>query len=295
MRTVYKLILIALLAAGIAACGKQNAGNADDSQVLATVNGTPVTNGELRAFVRMQTQGQEPVLTAVQRASLIKSLVKMESVAQAARKAGVDKNPDTQAELHLTDNDILVQAMLESYAKSHQPTDAELKSAYDAKVKAMDPNQYKARHILVKDQAQAQDIIKQLNKGASFATLAGKYSQDPGSAKNGGELGDWFSGSTMVPEFAHALSGLKKGQITQQPVQTQYGWHVIQLEDVRTNQPPSFEQMHDQLVNEVQNKAVGDYIKQITDSAKVDIKDTGAAPAASVPATAPAAGTAAKP
>lgn len=290
MRTASRFIFIALLGLGLAACGKQNGGNADDSQVLATVNGSPITNGELRAFVRMQTQGQEPVLTAEQRASVIKSLAKMESVAQAARKAGVDKKPDTQAELHLTENDILVQALLQDYAKSHQPTDADLKAAYEAKVKAMDPNQYKARHILVKDQAQAQDIISQLNKGANFATLAKKYSMDPGSAPNGGELGDWFSGSTMVPEFAHALAGLKKGEYTKQPVQTQYGWHIIQLEDVRTNQPPSFEQMHDQLVSEVQNKAVGDYIKQISDSAKVDIKD--AAPAPAMPMAAPAAGTA---
>lgn len=293
MRTVYKLIIIALLVAGIAACGKKDGGNADDSQVLATVNGSPITSGELRAFVRMQTQGQEPVLTAEQRASVIKSLAKMESVAQAARKAGVDKKPETQAELHLTENDILVQALLQDYAKSHQPTDADLKAAYEAKVKAMDPNQYKARHILVKDQAQAQDIISQLNKGANFAALAKKYSMDPGSAPNGGELGDWFSGSTMVPEFAHALAGLKKGEYTKQPVQTQYGWHIIQLEDVRTNQPPSFEQMHDQLVSEVQNKAVGDYIKQISDSAKVDIKD--AAPAPAMPMAAPAAATSAKP
>ncbi|HSN17949.1 MAG TPA: peptidylprolyl isomerase [Gammaproteobacteria bacterium] len=289
MRKAYKLIFIALLVAGLAACGKHG-GNTDDSQVLATVNGSPITQADLRAFVRMQAQGQEPVLTPVQRASLIKTLVKMETVAQAARKAGVDKDPITQAEMHLNNNDILVQTLLENYAKSHQPTEAELKSAYDAKVKAMDPNQYKARHILVKDQAQAQDIINQLNKGANFATLAKKYSQDPGSAKNGGELGDWFSGSTMVPEFAHALAGLKKGEYTKQPVQTQYGWHVIQLEDVRPNQAPSFEQMHEQLTSELQNKAIDDYIKQITGSAKVDIKDTGAAPEASTPA--PAAGTA---
>ena len=288
MRTVYKLTLIALLAVGIAACGKRG-GNTDDSQVLATVNGSPITNADLRAFVRMQAQGQEPVLTPVQRASLIKALVKMQSVAQAARKAGMDKDPVTQAEMQLNNDDILVQALLENYAKSHQPSEADLKAAYDAKVKAMDPNQYKARHILVKDPAQAQDIINQLNKGANFAALAKKYSQDPGSAQNGGELGDWFSGSTMVPEFAHALAGLKKGEYTKQPVQTQYGWHVIQLEDLRPNQVPSFEQMHDQLVSELQNKAVSDYIKQVSDSAKVDIKDTGAA--ASVPAPVPAAST----
>src|SRR6201999_1192539 len=129
--------------------------------------------------------------------------------AQQARKDGVDKQPDVQAELQLSGNSILAQNLVEGYLKKHQPTDADLKAAYDAKVKAMDPHQYKARHILVKDKAQAEDIIAQLNKGGNFAALAKKNSLDTGSAQNGGELGDWFSGSTMVPEFAGALAKLK--------------------------------------------------------------------------------------
>lgn len=289
MRIAYKLMFIILLASGMAACGKHG-GNADDSQVLATVNGSPITQADLRAFVRLQAQGQEPVLTPVQRASLIKALTRMESVAQAARKAGVDKDPVIQASMHLDDDNLLVQTLLEKYAKDHQPSEADLKSAYDTKVKAMDKNEYKARHILVKDEGQAKDIIAQLHKGANFATLAQKYSLDKMSAASGGDLGDWFPPSKMVPEFGQALATLKKGEITPQPVQTQYGWHVIQLEDVRPNQVPSFEQMHDELMGELQNKAVDDYIKQITDAAKVDIKDSGAAPQA--PTAAPAAGTA---
>jgi peptidyl-prolyl cis-trans isomerase C len=292
MRTVYKLILIALLAAGIAACNKQGA-NKDDDQVLATVNGTPITNSTYRAFLREQANGQEPELNPIQKASLVKQLVKLEIVAQAARKAGMDKTPDTQAELQLTGNDIMAQALLQDYAKKHQPSEADIKAAYDQKVKAMDTHQYKARHILVTDQAQAKDIIAKLGKGANFATLAKTYSLDKQSAKDGGELGDWFSTDKMVPEFGAALKMLKKGEITPQPVQTQYGWHVIQLEDVRETVAPSLEQMHDELANQMQSKLIQDYMKQLTDAAKVDMKTPD--PTAPIALPAPAAASATKP
>ena len=278
MRIASRLILLALLGLGLAACNKQGAGNPGDATVLATVNGSPITQGMLDSFVRQQANGQLPQLSPVQKASLVKTMVNMELLAQQARKDGVDKQSDVQAELQLTDNSILAQNVVEGYLKKHQPSDADLKAAYDAKVKAMDPHQYKARHILVKDQATAKDIIAQLNKGANFAALAKKDSMDPGSAQNGGELGDWFSGNTMVPEFATALAKLKKGEYTKEPVQTQYGWHVIMLEDVRDQVPPSMDQMREQLGNDMQRKTIDDYIKQLNDSAKINI----------VPAAAPA-------
>jgi peptidyl-prolyl cis-trans isomerase C len=278
MRIASRLILIALLGLGLAACNKGGS-NAADGAVLATVNGTPITQGMLDSFVREQAQGQLPQLTPVQKASLVKTMVNMELLAQQARKDGVDKQSDVAAEMQLSTNSILAQNQMESYLKKHQPTDADLKAAYDAKLKAMDPHQYKARHILVKDKTQADDIIAQLNKGGNFAALAKKYSVDPGSAPNGGELGDWFSGSTMVPEFGQALAKLKKGEYTRQPVQTQYGWHVIQLEDVRDQVPPSMDQMREQLANDMQRKTVDDYIKQLRDSAKI----TTAEPAAPAP------------
>jgi len=285
MRIASRFIFIALLGLGLAACHKQAGGSADGT-VLATVNGTPITEGMLDAFVREQTQGQMPELNPVQKASLIKTMVNMELLAQQARKDGVDKQPDVQAELQLTANSILAQNAVEAYLKKHQPSDADLKVAYEDKIKAMDPHQYKARHILVKDEATAQGIIAQLNKGANFATLAKKDSMDPGSAPNGGELGDWFSGNTMVPEFAQALAKLKKGEYTKEPVKTQYGWHVIQLEDVRDQAPPSMDQMREQLANDMQRKTVDDYIKKLNDSAKVEITQ------ASSPAPAPMSGAA---
>ncbi len=289
MRILSRLIILALLGLGLAACNKTPAGGkADDAQVLATVNGTAITNGELRAFVRAQTGGQEPPLNPVQKASVVKTLVNMELLAQAARKAGVDKQPDTQADLKTSDNSILAQVYIQNYLKDHQPSDADIKAAYDERIKGTDSHEYKARHILVKDEAQAKDIIAQLDKRADFGKLAKKYSQDPGSAANGGELGgDWFSGSTMVPEFAAALAKLKKGEITQEPVHTQYGYHVIQLEDVREQAPPSLDQMREQIMNDMQRKAVESYIKQLTDAAKVTYP-APAAPSTPAPAAASA-------
>ena len=286
MRIASRLIFIALLGIGLAACNKHAGGDAADGTVLATVNGTAITEGMLDSFVRQQANGQLPQLSPVQKASLVKTMVNMELLAQQARKDGVDKQPDVQAELQLTSNSILAQNLVEGYLKKHQPSDADLKAAYDEKVKAMDPHQYKARHILVKDEATAKDVIAQLNKGANFAALAKKDSMDPGSAQNGGELGDWFSASTMVPEFGQALAKLKKGEYTKEPVKTQYGWHVIQLEDVRDQAPPGMDQMREQLANDMQRKTVDDYIKQLNASAKVTIAQ--AASSAPSPMSVPA-------
>jgi peptidyl-prolyl cis-trans isomerase C len=264
-------VLLSLLAlGGLAACHKR-AGNPSDSTVLATVNGTPITQATLDEFVRIQAHGQLPELNPVQRASLIKTLVNMELLAQEARKQGIDKQPDVQTQIQLNANDVLAEKDAQDYMTKHQPSDADIKAAYDSRMKGFDPHEYKARHILVKDQAQAQNLIGQLNKGANFATLAKKYSIDQKSAQDGGELGDWFPPDGMVPSFSAAVQKLKKGEITQAPVQSEYGWHVIQLEDVRDRPVPALAQMHDQIANEQQGKTFQAYVKQLTDAGKVVI------------------------
>jgi peptidyl-prolyl cis-trans isomerase C len=277
------IALVGLLAlGGLAACNKQ-AGNPGDSAVLATVNGTPITQGMLDEFVRIQAHGQLPQLNPVQKASLVKTLVNMELLAQEARKQGLDKQPDVQTQMQLNDNDLLAEKSAQDYMAKHTPTDADIKAAYDERTKGFDPHEYKARHILVKDQAQAQDIIAQLNKGANFAALAKKYSLDAQSAQNGGELGDWFPPDSMVPEFSGAVMKLKKGEITQAPVQSPYGWHVIQLEDVRDRPAPTLEQQHDQIANELQGKTFQAYIKQLTDAGKVVIAPAAGTVAGATP------------
>ncbi|HEX4299611.1 MAG TPA: peptidylprolyl isomerase [Gammaproteobacteria bacterium] len=286
MRTVSRLmlpVLLGLLAlGGLAACHKR-ADNSGDSAVLATVNGTPITQGLLDAFVRFQAQGQLPELNPVQRASLIKSLVTMELLAQEARKQGLDKQPDVQAQIDFNDSDALAEKDAQDYMAKHTPTDADIKAAFDERMKGFDPHEYKARHILVQDQAQARDIIGQLNKGANFATLAKKYSIDQKSAQNGGELGDWFPPDGMVPSFSAAVQKLKKGEITQAPVQSDYGWHVIQLEDVRDRPVPTLAQMHDQLASEMRGKTFQAHMKQLTDEGKVVIAPAAGTLAGAMP------------
>ncbi|MFI5269697.1 MAG: peptidylprolyl isomerase [Chloroflexota bacterium] len=284
MRTLSGMMAVALLAAGFASHAQADTkpaaaaaapavssapARASDTQVLTTVNGSPITEDMVRSFARAKSGGKDIDLTPEQEAGVIKALTNIEILAQQARSAGIDSRREMQTELHLSADSILAQAFVQDYLKQHQPSDADIQAAYDERVKSVDTHQYKARHILVKDEATAKGIIAQLNKGASFAALAKKDSIDKGSAEHGGDLGDWFSGSAMVPEFSAALATLKKGQYTKTPVQTQYGWHVIQLEDSRTQDRPTLAQMHDQISNELMRKTMTDYLNQLVSSAKI--------------------------
>ena len=285
MRIVPRILIIALLALGLAACGKS--GSADKSAVLATVNGNPVTSDMLQAFIRERTGGQEPQLTDEQRKNVLNTVIDMEVLAQEAEKSGLSNKPDIAAEMRVDRDGLLARTLMRGYFDAHPLTDDQIKAAYQEQIKGMDTRQYKARHILVQSQSQAADIIRQLGKGAKFDALARKFSIDADSGKNGGELGDWFSAQSMVPQFSAALAALKKGEITKQPVQTQYGWHVIQLEDVRDQPPPDLDpQMRERLTNELQEKVAQAYINQLRGGAKIDMHD--AAPAATSKAPVPA-------
>lgn len=278
MRLVKVILPAALLALGLIACGKSG-GTSDGTAVLATVNGTPVTAAMLDAFIRSSARGQVPQLTDEQRRSFLDTVINMEVLAQEAQRSGLADKPDTAATLRVNHDRVLAGAILNDYMQSHQPTDDQIKAAYDAQVKGMDTHQYKARHILVQSETQAEDIIAQLNKGADFATLAKKYSADPTSAANGGELGDWFSPQSLAPEFSAALVALKKGQYTRQPVHTQYGWHVIKLEDVRDQPVPGMDEMRAQLEEKVQGDTVQGYINGLRSSAQIKMSGPTPAPA----------------
>ena len=278
MRTLTRLLSIALLGAALAACNQGGSGT-----VLATVNGQPITDAMVSAYVRSQTNGQDIQLNDMQRQMVLKNLINVQLLAQAAQKDGVDKKPEVAAELALNSSNVLAQAVVAQYMEGHKLSDAQLQAAYQEQVKSGAAHQYKARHILVASEDQAKDIIAKLGKGGSFAALAKQYSLDPGSKAHGGELGDWFAGDSMVPEFSAALATLKKGEYTQQPVKTQYGWHVIQLEDEQTQ---TFEQMHDKLAEQVERKTLGDYLEKLRSSSKVVVNPAPAAAGAKAPAVA---------
>ena len=158
----------------------------------------------------------------------------------------------------------------------------ELHAEYDTAIGQMDKTEYHARHILVANKEQAEQIIKKLKGGAKFEDLAKAQSTDTGSKDNGGDLG-WFTTSRMVKPFADAVKGLKKGEVTPEPVQTQYGWHVIQLEDTREAAPPPFEQVKPQLTDAVLRKELQAYVEDMKKQAKIE-KKPDAMPQATAPA-----------
>jgi peptidyl-prolyl cis-trans isomerase C len=241
-----------VLIAGCAQKSGQTAGGAAAPKPVATVNGQPLTSAQFELFSKAVSGKASAELTPAQRSQALDTLVRAEAVAQQAEKEGLDKQGDAPPSLALARLQILEQAAMTNFLKDHKATDAELKAEYDSQVAAMPKTQYKARHILVKTKDEADQIIAQLKKGAKFEKLAADHSLD-GSKNNGGDLG-WFSPQNMVKPFADAVAALKKGETTQTPVQTEFGWHVIRLDDTRETTPPAFDTVKDRLVQIVEAK-----------------------------------------
>jgi peptidyl-prolyl cis-trans isomerase C len=250
----------------LAACGKAAA---PVGESVATVNGKPITKAQFDLYVaKFQRQpGQE--LTEEQKSQVLDQLISMQLAAEAAEKAGVAKDPAVADKLALARMDVVVDAGLKKYLEEHPVTEAELKPEYDAQVAAM-PREYHARHILVDDKAAADAIIVELNGGADFAKLAKEKSKDS-SKESGGDLG-WFTLDTMVQPFADAVVSLQPGQTTAAPVQSQFGWHVIRLEESRAPAPPAFEEVKDRVKTLVERKRLQTYLEELKKSAKIEKK-----------------------
>ena len=217
------------------------------------------------------------------RKAIINQLAMQMLVSQEAIKKNLDKTPEVIDQINLTQQSILANAFVQDYIKNNPVSDDMLKAEYD-KVKAqMSGTEYKARHILVDKEAEAKDIIAKLKKNAKlFDSLAKEYSKDPGSKDKGGDLG-WFDPRGMVPEFGAAVAKLEKGKFTLEPVKTQFGYHVILLEDSRTKQIPTFEQVKPQLVKRVQEQNMKKLIDDMMAKAKIEITASPAAAPAKKP------------
>jgi len=275
-RTLASAVLaIALLAA----CGKTQqsaAPPAADKSVpapvaVAIVNGTTISRAEFDIYVKGLLQGKQQELTPEQKNQVLDELISMQLLSAQAEKEGLNKDPDTAAQLEVLRIRVLADAASQKYLKDQEPTDAQLHAEYETAIASMDKTEYHARHILVSSKDQADQIIKKLKGGAKFEDLAKAQSLDTGSKANGGDLG-WFTTSHMVKPFGDAVKGLKKGEITPQAVQTQYGWHVIQLEDTREAAPPPFDQVKAQLVNAVIRKKLQAYVDELKKNAKIEKK-----------------------
>jgi peptidyl-prolyl cis-trans isomerase C len=238
--------------------------------VAATVNGTPISKDSVDHLVGQRiAMGQAD--SPETRKAIINQLAMQILVSQEAIKKNLDKTPEVIDQIKLTQQSILANAFVQDYIKNNPVSDDMLKVEYD-KIKAqMSGTEYKARHILVDKEAEAKDIIAKLKKNATqFDKLAKENSKDPGSKDKGGDLG-WFDPHGMVPEFGAAVAKLEKGKFTREPVKTQFGYHVILLEDSRTKQPPTFEQVKPQLAKQVQEQNLKKLIDDMLAKAKIEI------------------------
>jgi peptidyl-prolyl cis-trans isomerase C len=236
---------------------------------VATIDGTPISRLEYDIYLKSLLQGRPNTeLTAEQRGQVLDELINMQVLASQGLKDGVDKDPDVAGRLDVVRMRVLADSESQKYLKDKEPTDAELHAEYDTAIQSMDKTEYHARHILVASKELADQAIKKIKGGAKFEDVAKTQSTD-GSKTNGGDLG-WFTLTRMAKPFGDAVKTLKKGEMTQEPVQTQFGWHVIKLEDTRETAPPPFDQVKQQVNNGVIQKKLQTYVDGLKKTAKID-------------------------
>lgn len=233
---------------------------------VASVNGVYIGKKTLETLekeIAERSQGQ-----SFPREQLLEELIQRELLIQQALQKGLDKSPDVIERMATVRNSLLSQAALQDYLKANPVTDAEIKTEYDTKMANMG-EEYKARHILVKAEEEAKKIIAELEKGGDFQELAKKHSIDP-MGSEGGDLG-WFTADRMVPPFSEAVVALENGKFSKEPVQTQFGWHVILREESRALTPPPFDAVKEQIRPMLQRQKAQTMIENLRNSAKVEV------------------------
>jgi len=259
--------LIALVACQPQSKSPAGSESSPSSPAVASVDGTPISRDLYEFYIKGITGKTSSDLSPDQRNQALDNLIRAQLIADQAEKEGLDKQTDTAQLLKMEQLNVLEQALSQKFLGGKTPTDDELKAEYDAEIARMPQTEYHARHILVATQPFAAKIIQRLKAGESFEDLAKAESMDS-SKSNGGDLG-WFTLDHMVKPFADAVSTLKDGQYTTEPVQTQYGWHVIQLLGTRPVSPPPFDQVKQRLVQVVEAKKFRDYANGLLKQAQV--------------------------
>lgn len=233
----------------------------------ATVNGVPIPQYRLDAAVQAGVAQGQPDTPRL-RQSVRQAIINQEIIAQEAVRQGIDKQPGVAASLELFRVRALAQAYFQDYFSKHPISPEVLQQEYERIKPELATKEYRARHILVNGEDEAKDIITQINAGGSFEKLAAEKSKDPGSKGRGGDL-DWSPASRYVKPFGNALVNLKKGQMTEAPVKTDFGWHVIRLDDERVARMPSFEEAKPTLERNLQRQMVQKVIADLRAKAKI--------------------------
>lgn len=239
------------------------------SDTIATVNGKAITQTDLQSYAVQRAQRSRSKPGSTSREILIEELVGQELLYQDAKKLKLEEKAEVAARLNRLKRNSLAMEAVNHFVATTKISDKELRATYEARITKSDITEYKARHILVESEADANAVIKSLEAGAKFEELAKEKSTGP-SAPNGGDLG-WFTANRMVPAFSQAVIALKKGEFTKKAIQTQFGWHVIIREDSRTAQPPKFEAVKEQIEGMMKQQKIQAYIGDLRKNAKITI------------------------
>jgi peptidyl-prolyl cis-trans isomerase C len=236
---------------------------------VALVNGKPIAESVLRVYALASERKNLDELSPADRERLLNDLIGVELLSQQAEKDGLTQSRTLAAQLELQRLQLVARSMATSYLEKNPPTEAELQQLYDENLPRLSGQQYKARHILVETRDEAEDVIEQLRQGADFAALAQARADGP-TGPNGGAL-DWFTAESMPQPFGDAVRAMAVGSYSNEPVQTDYGFHVILLEETRKQEPPPLTDVRDELVSAVERKHLEGYLKTLRESASITV------------------------
>ena len=238
------------------------------AQNIAIVNGKAVPKSRVDALAQQVARSGRPVTPEMQ-GQLKEEVIAREIFIQEAQKKGLDATEDFKTQMELARQTLLIRELFSEFQKANPVTDVDVKAEFDKFAAANSGKEYKASHILVEKEADAKAIIAQLKKGGKFEEIAKKSSKDPGSGAKGGDL-DWANPGNYVAEFSQALTGLTKGKLTETPVKTQFGYHIIRLDDIRDAQLPKFEEVKPQITQQMQQQKMNKYQEDLRAKAKVE-------------------------
>jgi len=238
------------------------------AQNIAIVNGKPVPTARVDALKAQIAKAGRPVTPDMEK-MLKDEVVAREVFMQEAQRRGLDAGDDYKQQLELARQTILIRELFADFQKKNPVTDAEIQAEYDKFAAANGGKEYHAHHILVENEADAKAAIAEIKKGKKFEDVAKAKSKDPGSAPNGGDL-DWATAASYVPEFSNAMIKLGKGQMTQEPVKSSFGWHVIRVDDIREAQLPKVEEVKPQIAQQLQQQKLAKFQEELRGKAKVE-------------------------
>lgn len=238
------------------------------AQNLAVVNGKPVLVERLNV-IKQQVERSGRKITPDIESRIKEQIVTAEVFTQEAQRLGLEASANYKAQMELARQQVLINELFAEYQAKNPVTDAEIKAEYDKFVAANSGKEYKASHILVEKEDEAKSIIASIKKGGKFEDIAKKHSKDPGSGAKGGDL-DWANPASYVPEFTEALIKLEKGKMTQTPVKSQFGWHIIRLDDTRHAKLPKLDEVNPQVAQQLQHQKLTQYQENLRTKAKVE-------------------------